>query len=737
MKQPAGSGRQRVAPRSIPRPLRVLALLVAACSAPTQTAPGSTLAEPFVVMTSPKRQQGVSPRPDLVVEGVAYGPVETITLTHDTAQIPIVSGKRWHASVVLHEGDNLLEAVATTKDGRVARDSRTIVHYPGARLGPLEWTPHSLMVGDGPTLLSITHVGGQDPLDLVAVDALGKAQGAALAALKDDGTGGDAVAGDDVFSARVALDTAAPKTHRLRARVASSGALSEVAEIHVAARPSEAALDERDQVEEEAAGWLRDAGWLRGGADVDKAADVALARLRSDPRVRWAELAPGKQSLSFATAADIPSVIFLKVPVALPAQQGKFPLEEGEWPPHTRIGSNDVVMLAPFAWETPEHIPNLNRLFRNTFCPSFEPEVYSNADASLAVFRSSLHHRGVMVFDTHGAFVRLAPHSLYNPSATPLGTAVIGTGEEYTKAKRAELLAEIGFVMAGRLDPRAGSKMFFLVTTKFFEHYARDNDHSLVWMGACDSLVEQSLAAAFMTSGTAFFVGFIDPYPDYVAAVGDAFFEALLSDGDATWPAYLKALQTAGAKSGVGALGDPGLKVAGSCKGYTRATFELGGATASSRGAFLSVDEIERDGNLYYLKQTRETCSFQARAQIIDPVFGLQSVSTGAGAVSWVSTPGETLPVKLLFGSDGAGGLNLSNGARLDVRTEALATPWLEVIHTATPGGMQIEKTTCSSLGDVSFELGVDAFVSDREIRGYRQTRAGSASSTIEFRYRL
>ena len=211
---------------------------------------------------------------------------------------------------------------------------------------------------------------------------------------------------------------------------------------------------------------------------------------------------------------------------------------------------------------------------------------------------------------------------------------------------------------------------------------------------------------------------------------------SILTDGDTTWPAYQKALQTVQAKWGIGALGDPGLAIAGSCNGYTRATYDFGGAEASSRGSFFSVDEIERSGNLYEVKQTHETCTYEGRALIIDPVFGLRSLSTGAGAVSWVAAPGEKKPIKLLFESDGAGGLNLANGARLDVRTEVLVTPWIDVVHTATPGGMQIEKTNCSSLGDVSFTLGVDAFITDREISGYREMSSGSATSSIEFRYR-
>jgi hypothetical protein len=708
----------------------LLGLLAGACPSgkpktPVSTAPGATLAAPFVAITSPKRHQGVNPRSQIDVAGVAYGPVKSVALTHDGSPVAVTGGKRWTATVTLHEGDNVLEVVAAGEGGVSARDALTVAHHPGSRLGALEHDPVALLVGDGPILLSVSHPGGTTPLEVVAVDDAGAPQGAPLATLADGGAAGDAAAGDELFSAQVALDTAAPRTHRLRVRDPADGALGEVVEISVFARPTAAELAELDQVEDDAARWLADEGWTAGGSDA--AAKAVLSRLRADARVKWAELSEGGESLTFATTAGLPSFVLLKVPdrAAAAPSQSHFRLDDGAWPAHSRIGSNKVVLLAPFAWETPAAAPFVAQLFRSTYCPLFEPDVFADDQADLAAFRSGMRGRGVLFFLTHGSYGVIPPHTIPNPGSTPLQIAVMTTAEEFTLQARIAYLAEemAGLIVGGRLA--AGGKKYILVTTRFVERYARDNDGALVWLGSCDGLAEQSLAAAFMTSGASFLVGFMNPTGNYLEALGNTFFHGLLVEGLATWPAYVQALEEVGMYYGVGALGDPNLEVAGRCNGYTRAIYDqTGGGGFSFHNEFLSVDELERDGDHYYVTKTRETCATESRSR--EPVLGTRFLTTGSGSVSWEAAPGEDRPPKLLFLSDG----------RLDVRTEALTKPWMEEIHTSSAGLMEVEKTTCGSLGDVSFAVGTNAFVTDQEIKGSLTSQSGGARLTIEFRYR-
>lgn len=493
------------------------------------------------------------------INGLVFGEADTITVSCSCGAPVEASGSPFWGSPPLNltPGDNEITVTAQGADGSIATDHVRITYNPLFDFdGPPVARPPSIWVGEKTELfftIPISLYPNFDPgtVELIQVDALGNQ--VAVWNMFDNGafaTSGDEVPKDGVFSVRLAITHPTVETLWFRVRVkvipADGGttfnAWSDVITLdalqHFTAQECQAVLGAA-----QAAQAAFDGAYAQGAGP---AQDAALASLAANPSV----VSSGKSPAGNGAWASFGSGVLAAVDGSDPGTRGgggtpagytTIPSAAGTGVP---IQSRSVTVLSPFAQEFQgvDETPEIASSLRAQSCPKFAVDERKDGAADLAAFRT-LNMKGISVIATHGdaLFGGLAADAKDRYRWDHEGSQeVLWTGEAVDCAKLMQTVqscnntnstcganAECIFTTAEgtsasgycldntQVDAKMGrvaisGRGTWGVLPSYFSHHSGNKPFpdSLLYLGACSSLWNGSLARELYGAGAKAVVGY-------------------------------------------------------------------------------------------------------------------------------------------------------------------------------------------------------------------------------------
>jgi hypothetical protein len=495
------------------------------------------------------------------INGLVFGEADTITITCSCGPAVEGAGSPYWGSppLSLSTGDNEITVTATGPDGQVATDSIRITYNPLFDFdGPPVARPASLWVGEKTELfftIPISLYPNFDPasVELVQVDTLGNQ----LATWKMADTGnfesaGDEVPKDGVFSARLSVTHPTPETLWFRVRVkvipadggAPFSAWSDVVTID-AVEHFTVAQCQAVQGAVAAAQAAFDGAYAQG---IEPAQQAALAALQGNATVTATGTSPAGNGVWAAFDSGVLASVEASDPGTRSggggAPSGGYTTTTEAFAGALPIQSRDVLVLSPYAQELSglDETPQIATLLRDSVCPAFSVLERQGDAANLAQFKS-MNQKGIVALATHGdvLFGELsddmkarfrwdhegsqellwtgeaidcnallqAPKTCNNSSngcgsnGECIYTAAQGTTATGYCLDHTQVDIKMGRVVLG-----GGGT--YGVTPSFFTHHATKKAYpdSLVYIGACSSMWNGSLARALYGAGARGIAGF-------------------------------------------------------------------------------------------------------------------------------------------------------------------------------------------------------------------------------------
>ena len=571
----------------------------------------------FVVLNDPPGVSWItSPDETLSVSGVANFVSElSYQLAREQGDADAGSlelGHHWQLpGLTLDQGDNRLTITGKgIVDGEDHQDVLTVTHNPGLTMGPVTATPSELNhEGTEPVLVTVEFSGsitfGAEGVQLFTADEMGVISGAALATLNDAAADGDLIAGDNIYSARVTLDTSAETTHHLRLKIdfapsgsAAYSAKSELFQVVVFPPFTAAdaqALDTTQQlVETNYASYSQSgdkaAAFAKVAEDLMLIPEVADAAADEEGYSVWWEM---KSGINFVYS-DFP--------------EGTMGGAGGESSP----GLMKALLLEPFAEEFGKlaEAGIVQEALREFRCPPVEPiDVITDKEVTVEECKK-LHQYNLIFIDSHGWTARrdgLVFFSLEQPADTE---ALKDPTSQVSRDHRARRL-----LVGGRPGHRR-----YAITPRFIEHYNKSfPPGTIIHVGSCGSAKNFSMAQAFLKNGAQAYTGWTDAVT-YIYAynmVGTYYDE--LKQGKTVPEAVMAAREAHGqADPGgsktrlVSVLSGTAARAGIECHGYTRLSFTATGSNTGST-VFYSIDKLEPRPlfeEQYFIKEALKTCSY-------------------------------------------------------------------------------------------------------------------------------
>jgi len=498
--------------------------------------------------------------------------------------------------VVLANGDNLLEVEAHA-GAEVARDAITVTYNPGFRWDrTLEARPPAVFVGDSYSIYVTAWMAfytnyNPSTVKVIEVDENGQTLGNSVI-MYDDGQGSagggscDTIAGDGIYCAIVKLNTASPRIAHLRstaqvsAGAASYTAYSEVLDVPILARVPQADCEAMQQLTTTVHAQFEQAFQQTG--DRAAARDQVLASLQGNPVV--AEAGPSSNNgagawvvykngllggFTFpgsgtrgASAGEIEELETLVSPLGGPT-----------------VGSKRVTLLSPFSTDFPatDETAEFASRMSPQQCPPFEVEGGSVQVGGAATVKRFLNmpSSGLVAVVTHGdalfggvgADTRAGFGWVSDESQEVLWTGetpVCGNLQQAAKTCTINQGQDPDAVCPGgqtcigmqnngnsvtgqcydtvQVDLRLGRLAFgktYGVLPGFVDSTASAYPNSLIYLGACRSLFNGSLASAFFAAGAKGVFGYTGNVSSAFAfEQGKAIAEKLLVDRVPTGTAF-------------------------------------------------------------------------------------------------------------------------------------------------------------------------------------------------------
>jgi hypothetical protein len=207
------------------------------------------------------------------------------------------------------------------------------------------------------------------------------------------------------------------------------------------------------------------------------------------------------------------------------------------------VGSNRALVLSPFK---PEFNPydESDEIADSLTQLGFDVELKSDTQVTLNDFKQ-LDQYGVIAFISHGGRVEQQsgtqiPNSILNGSLNPDGSnsdAAVGrvallTGISATLADFESGGTYYDDLVDGYVAPLSINRQIYVsITPSFITHYSSTLPNSLIYVGACDSTYNDTLADAFLNQGAGAFVGYSRVVDSWFAdRHGQAMFNALAAD---------------------------------------------------------------------------------------------------------------------------------------------------------------------------------------------------------------
>ncbi len=486
----------------------------------------------------------------------------------------------WQSDILaLDQGDNTL-TVTATKGAATASDDIHITYNPLFSFdGPPKIAPNAIFVGESAMLVVGMSVPGAanssvvdaSTIQLIEVDETGKTI-QEYSVLQDNGNGGncDDAQKDSVYSTCLTLSATAPKTFRFRVRatvnVTLSGskvttyqALSPVAEVDAVVRFSQTECSEIVSLQKKVEDGYTAA--TAAGTDAATARAAALATLQADATVAEAAATDGGNVWIRYKSGRLGALNLANKGLR---GAGGPPVNSGAALPTHAVGTRRALALAPssaeFAATGGDEAVDAANALNAKQCPPFAVDSYADNAALLRYYRDASSY-GIVAITGHGdnlfltmdtaAKQALAWEHLGSQEVIWSGEAVdcsalsVSTGtcnQASTGCKPTETCIKTSMsggvcvdytqadIMTGRVV--IGDSSYGFLPAFVRRHSPESFPASIVYLGACRSMYNGSMALQFIAAGAAAVIG----YSDYIAASyayakGWGVFDGLINSG--------------------------------------------------------------------------------------------------------------------------------------------------------------------------------------------------------------
>ncbi len=506
------------------------------------------------------------------VSGVAWGHPDKIEWSAGNgtkgvicgiAPAPLTCDEFWQSDILtLDQGDNLL-TVTATKGAQTASDSMHLTYNPLFSFdGPPIISPNAIFVGETATLVVGMSVPGAaaansvvDPttIQLIEVDESGKMI-QAYDKLQDNGNGGncDDAQKDSVYSTCLSLTASAPKTYRFRVQatvsvklsgstVTTYQALSPVAEVDAVAHFSQTECSAISGLQQKVSGDYKTA--VTGGADSATALAAALATLQADATVAEAAATDGGNVWIRYKSGRVGALNLASTGLR---GAGGPPVGDGAALPTHSVGTRRALALAPFATEFAaaggDEAAAAAKALNAKQCPPFAVDSYTDKAALLKYYRQASSY-GIVAITGHGdslfqtmdidakkalAWEHLGSQEvLWSGEQVDCSALSVSSGscdKSSSGCKPTETCVKTSMnggvcVDYTQADIMTGRVVIGNLTYGFLPAFVRRHSPetfpaSIVYLGACRSMYNGSMALQFIAAGAAAVVG----YSDYISA---------------------------------------------------------------------------------------------------------------------------------------------------------------------------------------------------------------------------
>lgn len=419
-------------------------------------------------------------------------------------------------------------------------------------LNQLTLTPDGIFVGESSTVMAEVAL-QRDPATTVRSVTLLKLNGTAeteLATLADDATGGDAVANDNIYTASVSLNESSVALLTVKARVdATQGGGqftvdTETQTIAVMGRLTDAEWDvilgtpDAAKAFYDSAAGTDDEKMTATAAFVEMLDGVAMAGVSEHGHGIWIVYDSGVLGGAIFNQED--DSVTHKGGTPRP---GRFrpPVAAFEAAPdENTVQSKSALYLGPYLWQfgDDDDYHGAWRQITSSLCPKFDTKEvanFSKGDQGVTPedFKT-LSRYGLIVISTHGDTWFNGLFTLWtdlfgseadeaaeiNPFTDDESVVVMATGFKLTDENRTTHESDL---QQHRLV--VGVSDSLLVTPAFIAEYNGSFPNSIVFLGSCRSLFNDSMANVFLENGAGSILGFSDyVLASYSKNVGEATF---------------------------------------------------------------------------------------------------------------------------------------------------------------------------------------------------------------------
>jgi hypothetical protein len=505
------------------------------------------------------------------LSGVAWGHPEKIEWAAGNGSKGVVCGagsaqpvcdEFWQSDILtLDQGDNAI-TVTATKGAQTASDTIHITYNPLFSFdGAPNISPNAIFVGESATLvvgMSVPGAAGSSVVDassitLIEVDADGKTI-KEYGTLQDNGNAGncDDAQKDSVYSTCLSLNAPTAKTFRFRVRASVSvklsgstvtkyQALSPVAEVDAVNHFTPTECLAVSGLQQKTAAAYKTA--VAAGTDAGTALAAAIAALQGDASVAEAGTTEGGNVWIRYKSGRLGALNLASKGLR---GAGGPPAGDGAALPTHSVGTRRALSLAPFASEFAasggDEAAQSAAALNAKQCPPFAVDAYADNAALLKYYRQMSSY-GIVALSGHGdnLFLDMDVAAKQALSWEHLGSQeVVWSGEAVdcnalsassgtcsqtsTGCKATETCVKTSMsggicvdytqadVMTGRVVIGDSSYGFL---PGFVRRHSPDKfPGSIVYLGACRSMYNGSMALQFIAAGAAAVIG----YSDYVTA---------------------------------------------------------------------------------------------------------------------------------------------------------------------------------------------------------------------------
>jgi len=412
---------------------------------------------------------------------------------------------------------------------------------PVSPFGGISITPDAIFVGE-PSSVTIRATIPYDPAQGIPTVTLQRVDGAGNVlfpegALSDDGNlnNADEIAGDGVFSIRKTFTS--PMEERIRLRIelqhgaltASSPPLFLDVFTHLTDEQLNTILNLESTLQ-------ANYNALLGSIGKAKAQETILAQLQGNLDVLQAGVSDSANGVWILFSSGVLGALNLN-PAGTRGGPGTLfpslsPLALSQAQSSNEVGNRKAIILAPFLnidpAFSPDETPAINDILKNSSCPEYDVTYLTHAAVTVDVIKT-LNKYGVVAIATHGDTYYKGILSLWQEKFGwngLFGQVVFLTGQTTTTANRPAYEIDL---KKGRLAIASG---YYAVLPSFVRQYAATKyPDSLVYIGACRSTFNSTMADAFTGNGAKTFVGYSE-YVDgsFATNVGTTFFTRWIQD---------------------------------------------------------------------------------------------------------------------------------------------------------------------------------------------------------------